>query len=346
MATELGRLCKACQDLRFDHGTLKRCAAANCVDGVISGEHTSRVSLQPDLGALEYAAKKGCHLCSLISSGLQQHKEKSGHAAHSDESKSPGEISLVYFLSIEMGRENIIAHHDERWVTLHLTEKPSTSCGDHGFASKRGLDIGPPLFMVVPRRDSLYIKSYDRSHGHSEHPLDLELSGLTYNAGQLLGVSRENSGYFLVSPVAKGDETLRTGRQNIGWIKADACLKLTRTPHPLCPCGTGLWEPPLLAKGETAYLETDPLSPTLVGRIKSWIETCDSVHPFCRQPIQNKSVLPYRVVDVGPEDGSRDAFLSVGNNRSGEYATLSYRWGTTPTLTSTTKDVRDRQCKI
>lgn len=101
-----------------------------------------------------------------------------------------------------------------------------------------------------------------------------------------------------------------------------------------------------MAKGETAYLDPDPLSPTLIGRIKSWIETSNNVYQYCRQPSQNENVLPYRVIDVGSPDGSKDAFLSVGHDRPGEYATLSYRWGTTATLTSTTNSVRDRQCKI
>lgn len=108
----------------------------------------------------------------------------------------------------------------------------------------------------------------------------------------------------------------------------------------------GLWEPPLLTKGDTTYLDPDPLSPALIDQIKSWIEMCNDVHLPCRLSEKNKNVLPYRVVDVGPSNGCKDPFLSVGHERLGEYATLSYRWGTTPNMTTTTADVGNKQCKI
>jgi Heterokaryon incompatibility protein (HET) len=101
-----------------------------------------------------------------------------------------------------------------------------------------------------------------------------------------------------------------------------------------------------LAKGDTTYLDPDPLSPALMDQIKSWIETCDDVHRPCRLPVESKNVLPYRVIDVGPSNGCNDPFLSIGHDRLGEYATLSYRWGTTATLTSATDNIGSRQCKI
>lgn len=185
MTTELHRLCEVCRDLRFDLATLKRCTAANCVDGIIAGEHTTRVPHQPGLGALESAALNGCHLCSLICSGLEQNTERKEQVAHDDESKQPGQISLVYFLEKETGRENIVAHHDERWVTLHLTEKPSTRCGDPEFASERDLRIGPPHFMIVTQVGAPVRGYHTRRHGQDTVPADPSFPQLDYDAREV-----------------------------------------------------------------------------------------------------------------------------------------------------------------
>lgn len=147
MVAELHRLCDICQRLKFDLRTLRTCSTSRCVDGVIAGQHTTRVSHQPDFRALESAVQYGCHLCSLICSGLEQNPERKGQLAHGNEIKQPGEISLVYFLEKETGTENIIAHHEERWATLHLADKPSTNCAN---PLNRDLGVGPPQFMVVP----------------------------------------------------------------------------------------------------------------------------------------------------------------------------------------------------
>ena len=46
--------------------------------------------------------------------------------------------------------------------------------------------------------------------------------------------------------------------------------------------------------------------------------------------------LPLRVIDVGPPDGSRAPFLSIGTARNGRYLTLSYRWGSSIQTKTTT----------
>jgi len=60
--------------------------------------------------------------------------------------------------------------------------------------------------------------------------------------------------------------------------------------------------------------------------------------------------LPLRVIDVGaPEMATatyQDLFLSIGTNRVGRYVTLSYKWGDTLTLTTTSSSFESRKAGI
>lgn len=73
------------------------------------------------------------------------------------------------------------------------------------------------------------------------------------------------------------------------------------------------------------------------------MNTCTRDHKFCNE--QSETFLPNRVIDAGPSDGSENPRLVINeewtdvNRRArGKYATLSYRWGTSATVTTT----RDR----
>lgn len=85
-------------------------------------------------------------------------------------------------------------------------------------------------------------------------------------------------------------------------------------------------------------------STRVFGLIEGWLSTCVSQHRSCGDGASSnlgierqESILPLRVIDVGPGDGSTNPRLFATAGRRGKYATLSYRWGTSPTLTTTSK---------
>jgi hypothetical protein len=77
------------------------------------------------------------------------------------------------------------------------------------------------------------------------------------------------------------------------------------------------------------------------------MSSCVDDHAVCHP--SDTACLPLRVVDVGApgiEGIYPDPFLSVGNNRPGRYATLSYRWGDGLTLTTTSSTLGSRKASI
>jgi Heterokaryon incompatibility protein (HET) len=86
------------------------------------------------------------------------------------------------------------------------------------------------------------------------------------------------------------------------------------------------------------------MSGQLFLQIKQWISLCTVRHPYCRTP--QDSPLPLRVIDVGPPHGMTEPFLSVGSDRKGIYATLSYRWGDAQTFKTTSSNIQMLQAKI
>jgi hypothetical protein len=67
--------------------------------------------------------------------------------------------------------------------------------------------------------------------------------------------------------------------------------------------------------------------------VNGWIKDCEENHEECRSHAGDEilPVLPARVIDVGPEDGSEEPKLlqTISNAWHGEWAALSYKWGTT-----------------
>jgi hypothetical protein len=68
----------------------------------------------------------------------------------------------------------------------------------------------------------------------------------------------------------------------------------------------------------------------------SWLLTCLTQHPNCIDAEGPLPLLPTRVIDVGPANGSQDPFLVASQGRRGRYIDLSHRWGTS-NITKTTR---------
>ncbi|KAH0565684.1 hypothetical protein GP486_000924 [Trichoglossum hirsutum] len=96
--------------------------------------------------------------------------------------------------------------------------------------------------------------------------------------------------------------------------------------------------------GQTAYLAVDPSSEETFSLIGRWLSSCVDGHAACRP--SDSVCLPLRVIDVGApgtEGVYPEPSLSVGVNRPGKYATLSYRWGDGLTLTTTLSTLESRK---
>jgi hypothetical protein len=68
-------------------------------------------------------------------------------------------------------------------------------------------------------------------------------------------------------------------------------------------------------------------SSTNLDLVASWLHDCANYHRHCCQQSQTESILPHRLLDIGDWEHPRRIFLSVGEDRIGSYAALSYCWG-------------------
>ncbi|KAF4629284.1 hypothetical protein G7Y89_g8865 [Cudoniella acicularis] len=75
---------------------------------------------------------------------------------------------------------------------------------------------------------------------------------------------------------------------------------------------------------------------------KKWRDTCLERHgESCSAPI--KALLPSRVIDVGPPDGSKEPRLKETGCASGCYVALSHCWGTTASFVTNRQNLEERK---
>jgi len=76
----------------------------------------------------------------------------------------------------------------------------------------------------------------------------------------------------------------------------------------------------------TPLIAKHSASPQCFAQIHDWIAVCDAFHDDCKAPLSVK--LPTRVVDVNPTPhGLRPFLVTTTNGALGQYAALSYSWG-------------------
>ncbi|KAG9235852.1 heterokaryon incompatibility protein-domain-containing protein [Amylocarpus encephaloides] len=94
-------------------------------------------------------------------------------------------------------------------------------------------------------------------------------------------------------------------------------------------------------------ISRDPGSEQTLGLVEEWIEDCEENHPTCSK---EDAFLPTRIIDVGPEDGSKEPCLYVPpNGTKGRYLALSYCWGDISkdfSLTKATLEQRKHQIRL
>ncbi|KAH8687919.1 heterokaryon incompatibility protein-domain-containing protein [Tricladium varicosporioides] len=78
-------------------------------------------------------------------------------------------------------------------------------------------------------------------------------------------------------------------------------------------------------------------SPAGIAGIQNWLQMCEKYHPQCHTP--PTAVLPTRVIDVGPKDGSQVPKLILTNGAKGSWVALSHCWGKVHIITTTTETI-------
>ncbi len=101
-------------------------------------------------------------------------------------------------------------------------------------------------------------------------------------------------------------------------------------------CGQGLWEPALLHKFQTSYLDFDSGSSAIFQLLESWIDRCEKQDSSC--VLTEHASLPRRVIRVGRESGHENPALFDGTGILDRYTTLSYRWGNSSVNTHVTTE--------
>lgn len=91
-------------------------------------------------------------------------------------------------------------------------------------------------------------------------------------------------------------------------------------------------------------IHPDPTSDCTYQLIKTWLTRYDANHT-CGQG-QDEALLPTRVIDVGPSDGSREPYLLISDGGRGRYITLSYCWSTSSTVVATRDNLNDHKIMI
>lgn len=84
-----------------------------------------------------------------------------------------------------------------------------------------------------------------------------------------------------------------------------------------------------------------------LGFAKFWLDNCKEKHGECHHTQKSNGRLPYRVIDVGSQDGLREPFLLQTNRHtpSADYIALSHVWGGPENVTITTKrDTLSMRC--
>jgi hypothetical protein len=77
-----------------------------------------------------------------------------------------------------------------------------------------------------------------------------------------------------------------------------------------------------------------------------WLRECLQTHSRCPAQTNPAPTTPYRVIDVGPPDGSQLPYLSIGRGRQEAYAALSYCWGKEPVTTTTARTLEQFRRQI
>ncbi|KAK3358712.1 heterokaryon incompatibility protein-domain-containing protein [Lasiosphaeria hispida] len=84
-------------------------------------------------------------------------------------------------------------------------------------------------------------------------------------------------------------------------------------------------------------ISREPLTDTSLNLIHGWIEDCLANHPQCNEK-HFPNVIPSRLIDVGPSDGTQEPRLCEGPVQ-GQYIALSHCWGGSLPVQTTSSNI-------
>ncbi|KAF2808877.1 HET-domain-containing protein [Mytilinidion resinicola] len=87
---------------------------------------------------------------------------------------------------------------------------------------------------------------------------------------------------------------------------------------------------------DSEALPLDDQVALILSSVRTWIETCKADHPACGSSRKAPTTLPTRVIDVGQANEIDSIRLIETDGKQGEYAALSYCWGTSGSNYGTT----------
>ncbi|KAF5544478.1 het-domain-containing protein [Fusarium phyllophilum] len=94
------------------------------------------------------------------------------------------------------------------------------------------------------------------------------------------------------------------------------------------------------AIGASLHVSENFRSVNCMATVVNWMRECAQSHSLCQS--DGEEPLPKRVVDVGPQDGSRAPALYVSQGEIEPYAALSHCWGKSNLLKTTTATLASR----
>jgi hypothetical protein len=97
----------------------------------------------------------------------------------------------------------------------------------------------------------------------------------------------------------------------------------------------------LSAIGIARHVSQDPLSPHSIALGSAWLKECAEDHEFCT--VTPKTISPTRLLHVGSEDKHPHLVTNNGKVRSQKYVALSYCWGKTLPMTTTTANLDEME---
>ncbi|KAG4428236.1 hypothetical protein IFR05_016281 [Cadophora sp. M221] len=101
----------------------------------------------------------------------------------------------------------------------------------------------------------------------------------------------------------------------------------------------GVWG--VLPASSTAVVHPNPLDPSTIARLQTWIKICDQEHEDCHD--ESLPVLPTRVLDLGEPGFTGNVKLVETNGRHGQYIALSHCWGTSNSFLTTRDTIESRK---
>ncbi|PMD42971.1 HET-domain-containing protein [Hyaloscypha variabilis F] len=101
----------------------------------------------------------------------------------------------------------------------------------------------------------------------------------------------------------------------------------------------GVWD--ILPASSEAFVHPNPLDPSTIARLQTWIDRCDQEHEGCHG--ERYPVLPTRILDLGEPGFTGNVKLVETNSHRGQYIALSHCWGASNSFLTTRDTIESRK---